>query len=356
MFQPKSPWLAAIAVGVAMGSQMFARSAMAVPISYTANLSTSNGQPITNIMILETDGAQTHLDYPFSLPASGISVLTHDVPFAPTKSLVIGLTEGAEKTQVVMLLDSNFAQNHSGQPFSSVFPNTRHSEMITRLTAAEAGDSNELAWFTNTFLPGDGAAAAFNTGGSFSVAEFSTLDVIGAGTTAGNWIVTNVQNIPEGGLGSEGGHATTIIDETATDTGPFDIGFQLTPPGFGLVAILKNVLNDSGTTWTAFEMQLGAGLGDQFVISPPGDNLLFDAASAHAETSGAFPNLIYDEDRLLFSGFLADGDTANFVVFVNANEGNSFSIRQLVPEPSSFTLAALALVVVCRRRCRAERY
>ena len=334
---------------------VFARSAAAVPVSYTANMHTSNGQPVTNIMILESDGAQTNLDYSFTVPGTGISVLTHDVPFSPTKSLVIGLTEGVDKTQIVMLLNNDFAQNNAGVNFSVAFPHTRHSELITRLTEAEAGNASQLAWFSDTFFPGDGAAAAFDTGGAFRVAEFTILTVIGASATAGNWQIDGTQNISEGGLGAESGRATSIIDETATDAGPFDIEFQLSEQG--VIAIDKSVLNDSGAPWTDFELILGTGLGSAFIPSTAGDLLAFVDTFPNREDTGAFPNLVFDEDRLLFSGFLADGDTANFVAFVNSGIGTVFTLRQiptLVPEPSTIalTLVGLSCVNLARRKRR----
>ena len=62
--------------------------------------------------------------------------------------------DGSDKTQLVMLLDPSFAAAHAGSPFSSVFPGARHSETITALMAAVAGDAAQLAWFTDTFFSG----------------------------------------------------------------------------------------------------------------------------------------------------------------------------------------------------------
>jgi hypothetical protein len=50
---------------------------------------------------------------------------------------------------------------------------------------------------------------------------------------------------------------------------------SLTFPTGGEVAVAKNVLNDTGAPITLFQLQLGHGLGDQFVASTPGDGLSF---------------------------------------------------------------------------------
>ena len=163
-------WSAWVSVGVVAA---LAGTAGAMSVSYTASMNTSAGMPVTDILILETDGTQTSIDLAFTLPGTGLSTLTHEEGFQPTRSLVVGVTEGPEKAQIVMFLDSEFAIANAASKFSVAFPNTRHSELIARLTAAQAGDADEITWFTDTFFPGDGAAAAFDTGGSFSVGEFS---------------------------------------------------------------------------------------------------------------------------------------------------------------------------------------
>lgn len=339
---------------IAIAILLVAGSVDAVPVSYTANINTMAGNPVTNIMILESDGTQTFLDYTFSLPGRGLSVLTHDSPFVPTKSLVVGLTEGIDDTEIVMLLNSGFAQANAGQKFSVAFPNTRHSELITRLTAAEAGDTGQLDWFRDTFFPGDGAAAAFDTGGPFSVAEFTALAIIGVSATSGNWIPTSILSVPPGDGQSESNLETVIIGETATDVGPFDIQLQSFAPNS--YAIAKNVLNSSGAAWNNFELILGTDLGGDFVPSTAGDGLSFLDSFPNREDTGAFSSPVVLEDRLLFSGFLGEGDIAEFVAFVNSTSEALITVRQLptlVPEPSTATLAiggVLALLVRRRKR------
>jgi hypothetical protein len=305
-------------------------------VSYTANLHTSKGNPVYDILILESDGTQVHATvYPSELPGRGISVISRDVPFAPTKSLVIGLTEGkdtdgSDKTQIVMFLDSAFAAGHAGVPFSSVFPGTRHSLTISNLQAAVAGDAAQRAWFTDTFFPGPAAGAAFDSRGPFTVAEFTSLTIMGASASAGNWVINSAQTFPVGDPNALNGLATEVIGETAqVDTGPFDITFTLSDSGD--FALDKTVLNNTGVAWQRFEMQLGTGSGASFVPSTANDGLSFVAALNNHEETGAFPNVVVEEDRIIFTGSLPPGATAHFVVFVrtNVNVQHTVTLRQL---------------------------
>jgi hypothetical protein len=342
------------AAAVALAGGLGPAAALAAPVSYTVNLNTSMGLPVTHIFTWETDGVQTFMDHPFTLPGTGISVLTHDVPFTPTKSLVVGLTQGADKQEIIMLLDREFAIANAGRNFSSVFPNTRHNDFVARILAAAGGDAEQLDWLENTFFPGDGQLAAFDYGGTFHVAEFTALGVIGASATAGNWAVTNVSNVYAFEPEAESDRPTTIIDETATDNGPFDILFE--PGFFGEFAVVKNVLNDTSEAWTRFEMILGTGLGDEFVPSTPGDGLGFIESLPNRDDSGAFTNLQFFEDRLIFTGLLNPGETAAFVTFVGTfgTDNANFVIRQLngIPEPAGIVAAAAGVALLAlRRRC-----
>ncbi len=350
----------------ALALVLFPSPGAAVIISYTAALETSVGNPVTNIMTWETDGANTYIDYVFQLPGVGTSVLSHDVPFAPTQSLVVGQTvgvdaDGNDKEQIVMFLNDDFAAANVGQRFSVAFPNTRHSVLLSNLQAAVGGDAALLAWFENTFFPGDGAAAAFDTGGSFTVAEFTGLNIIGGTTTHGNWTVDSiVETAATEPINEESDLPRNAIEETATDTGPFDVQFEIrrsSGPVTGTGAIDKTVLNDSGQDWTRFEMILGTGLGDEFAASTAGDTLAFSEpfSSSPRELTDFFADLLIEEDRLVFSnGLLPAGQTAQFTVYVTVNDlsDNPFTIRQIaIPEPGSMSLLALGgLLALLRRR------
>ncbi|MBI3782315.1 MAG: hypothetical protein HY270_02825 [Deltaproteobacteria bacterium] len=319
-------------------------------VSYTANLKTSKGNPVYDILILETDGSQVNATiYPSQLPGTGSSIISHDAPFTPAKSLIIGLTEGkdtdgSDKTQIIMFVDNAFAVAHVGIPFSSDFPGTRHSTTIANLKAAVAGDATQLAWFTDSFFPGPAAAAAFDPRGPFTVAEFTSLTIDGISATAGNWMINpkGLQTIPFNDPDAIENRATEVINETAKgDTGPFDIAISLiTDSTRGQFAVDKTVLNNTGVPWQSFEMVLGTGVGANFVLSTPGDGLYFVTTLDNRETTGAFPNADVQEDHILFSGMLLPGSAAHFIVFVGTttNDEPVVTIRQLA---TSRTLAPL---------------
>jgi hypothetical protein len=337
--------------------------ARGVTVSYTANLGTSKGNPVTHLLILESDGVHpvTASIYPSAVPGRGTVVITHEAAVQPVKSLLIGVTEGrdvdgSDKTQLVMLLDPSFAAANQGAPFSSVFPGARHSETISRLLAAVAGDAAELAWFTGTFFSGPAAGAAFDTAGAFVVAEFTGLKTIGQNATAGNWLITDFQSLPATNPDAQSGKVTAVIDEAARiDLGPFDI--ELSVDGSGVFAVTKNVLNNTGVAWSQFIFELGTGVGAGFVPSTPGDGLGFDGSLNNREQTGAFPSAVVEEDRITFSGLLPPGATAQFVVFVTTDttDPHLVTIRQSAvgTEPAGapllggVSLALLIGVLVC---------
>jgi hypothetical protein len=279
-------------------------------------LSTSLGNPFTDILILESDGTQVHASvYPEALDGTGLGVINHTVPFTPVRTLLIGLTEGTDgmgndKTQIVMLLDNDFAAAHDGIPFSSVFPGAKHSDTIAKLKAAVGGDATQLAWFTDTFYPGPAAGAAFASSGPFSVVEFTDADVIGANAVFGNWMITKVTRISA----MQGGVPTAQIEETAkTDLGPFDIEIHMDDDSIGAM-IEKTVENNTGVPWTRFTVELGTGFGANFVAAMA--PLAFQPGSA-SETSGALPDVQVSSNLIPFTGFLPAGATAHVVFQVN---------------------------------------
>jgi hypothetical protein len=347
--------------------------ARAVMVSYAANFSTSKGNPVTHLLIIETDGVHPveASVYPLEVAGRGTALIVHDAPFQPTRSLLIGLTEGrdvdgTDKTQLVMLLDPAFAAARVGVPFSGVFPGARHNETISRLMAAVAGDAEQLAWFTDTFFSGPAAGAPFESTGVFVVAEFTVLKVIGQNATAGNWMITGFQSVPEGTPDAQDGKVTAQIDETAKrDLGPFDIELSIGFPG--VFAIDKSVLNDTGVAWTRFVLELGTGTGAAFVLSPPGDGLGFDGSLDNRDASGAFPDAEVEEDRITFTGLLPPGETARFIAFVETDTPTPLvTIRQravaaltgapLLSSPSIALLAVgLAALAALRLRGRTRR-
>jgi len=141
-----------------------------ITAAYTLDLSagTLNGNALTSVMILESGSGMVNLDFPYVVPGSGVSVLSHEVAFVPTMSLIVGLdlpstTGGDNKTHVIFFTNSIFANDALGRKFSEVFPNTHHDDFISRMLLAEGGDATQIAWLTDFFLSGDGVNAAFVT-------------------------------------------------------------------------------------------------------------------------------------------------------------------------------------------------
>ena len=161
-----------------------AASAAAVQVDYTLNLGagTLNGNNLTSVLILEAGSGLVNLDFPYTVPGSGSFVLSHMAPFLPTSSLIVGLdlpstTGGDDKTHLVLFTNDAFAASSAGVLFSTVFPNTRHSDFINRLLLAEGGDAAQQTWLTS-FLLGDGRDAAFAMGTQSTAIEFSTGTVL----------------------------------------------------------------------------------------------------------------------------------------------------------------------------------
>jgi hypothetical protein len=314
----------------------FALTAQAAPVSYAAQLKTSRLNPVTDILILEEDAEGTvhGTVYPDNLPGDGYAVILHDPAYQPVRSLIIGLTngedeDGNDKIQLVMFLADDFAVANQSVNYSTAFPGAKHSLTIESLLAAVAGDAKEMAWFTDTFFTGPAAAAVFDTHGSFTVAEFTALDTIGGAITVGPWTLnTPFEFIAGSNPGSQGFYATGVLDETATNAGPFDIEFSVDDNGY--FAVDKSVVNGTALPMVGFSIEVGTGTGANFV---PSDNIAlrrFDNEAQTQDTTGAFPDLDWSQLEILFNGLLPPSETANFVFFVFTDtEGpHNVTVRQ----------------------------
>ena len=128
-------------------------------------------------------------------------------------------------------------------------------------------------------------------------------------------------------------------------------------PDNGSFAIDKTVQNDTGSDWVQFILELGTGSGGSFVPSAPSDGLGFVPTNDTREETGAFPNLLLSEDRIVFTGFLANGGTARFIVFISTDTQTEHTItlrqtalnRQAAAAPALHpsALALLALLLGC---------
>jgi hypothetical protein len=314
----------------------FALSAQAAPVSYAAQLKTSRLNPVTDILILEEDAEGTvhGTVYPDDLPGDGFGVILHDPAYQPVRSLIIGLTngedeEGNDKIQLVMFLADEFAVANQSVNYSTAFPGAKHSLTIESLLAAVAGDAAEMAWFTETFFKGPAAAAVFDTHGSFTVAEFTALDTIGGAITVGPWTLnTPFVSAPPNVPGSLGGFSTGILDETATDAGPFDISFSLLISG--PFAVDKTVENGTGLPMIGFTVEVGTGTGENFVPTADPNSLQFINEEFTQETTGAFPAMAFGPTLISFEGLLEPGAAANFEFYVTSTTSgpHDVTVRQ----------------------------
>lgn len=169
---------------------LVAAPALASPVSYVAELNTSNRNPVTNVLLLEEDEAGTvHAKvYGSALPGSGQVVIGHNPAFTPRRTLIIGLTdglspEGTPKTQIILFVNTAFAAAINGVKWSLALPGSSHSGTIASLIAATGGGATELGWFTGDFFKQIAAPAVFATGADFVVGEFSDFTPIGRAAT-----------------------------------------------------------------------------------------------------------------------------------------------------------------------------
>ncbi len=149
--------------------------------------------------------------------------------------------------------------------------------------------------------------------------------------------------------------------------GPVDLVFDVRDTG-GVTEYLvtEGVNNSTGLDWIGYHVELGFGVGVDFVKSVDGDGLDFDAPDYNSDFDfnpfpGIFPDvLVTQHDIIASGGVLPHMAFAGYFRFhVDVPDGiTSFTIRQspiAVPEPSAFALTllgAVGLVLYGRRRKR----
>ena len=166
---------AVLALAILLGA---AANAAATSITYSINMWGSiNGSPITNIVILERNGAQLSVDTSasFVLNVPGTATLTHDVAFTPTETLILGLDvpSGPDGTTHVMFIaDPTWAWSHVNMRFRDVF-NIGYVDFRSAVLDASNGNLSQQAFLLNFFANGTGAPAAFDSDGASQPIEFS---------------------------------------------------------------------------------------------------------------------------------------------------------------------------------------
>jgi hypothetical protein len=170
-------------------------------VSYNINLSsTVNGFDLTDVLIIESDGANVSVDYPFTINATGRTTLSHELSFEPTSALILGIDPAGApdwKDHLIMATNDEFAADAMGKLFSQTFSTPRHSHVIGWLYAADsdpAAVDSLVSFFQN-----EGAVAAFDPHGDFRVLEWTIvvpIDVIPEPTTA----ITGLMGLAGAGL------------------------------------------------------------------------------------------------------------------------------------------------------------
>ena len=195
-------------------------------------------------------------------------------------------------------------------------------------------------------------ALALSCGGTLQAGEITAFTwSSGIASVAGVTIVTppdpNNDDVIGGSL-----NELWVTQKDYTGIGPVDIEFTVVPTG-GVTeyVIIEGVSNSTGLDFSQYQVQLGFGMGSDFILSAPGDGLDFDAPDFNTPATFApfFSSFTYpSEDEILATGgvFLNGAFTLPYFIFsIDVPDGISkFTLRQFptaVPEPASLSLLAI---------------
>lgn len=132
------------------------------------------------------------------------------------------------------------------------------------------------------------------------------------------------------------------------------------------------LVNNTGQTWTDFHLELGFGLGDEFVRSSLSDLLDFDTPDIDpVATSSSFATLIHQPETLDWSDGSVPAVSSTAFTFAidlpdelqafNPSGLNRFTLRQrpsvdaVVPEPATLLLFGFGLAGLVAFQCRSSR-
>lgn len=156
-------------------------------VSYNINLpegATPPGQNINNVFIFEWDSSQRNVDYTYQILGSGLTTLSHIVPFAPDAAFIMGFIDAVPgaaagsydaKRHLYTLVDPGYSdflvENHLGDLFSEIFGQGEQYTIDQMLLAA--GGSQAALDGLWTFVSTAMADAAFDPEGGFRVHKWS---------------------------------------------------------------------------------------------------------------------------------------------------------------------------------------
>ena len=149
------------------------------------------------------------------------------------------------------------------------------------------------------------------------------------------------------------GNNVDIVTKVFDTPEVIDIVFDVTTSG-GVTEyrVSETVDNNTIAPWASYQMFLGFGTGAAFVLSGAGDGLDFDAPPDNDPAPTSIPFASVDrpnEDTLVFFNGIHDSGARTYEFRIDVPDdlpNGSFTLRQvpiLVPEPSSFVVALLAL-------------
>ena len=147
-------------------------------VSYSADVHTLYGSPITSVVVVESDGSQFNLDANFSPISNGVFTLSHIIPFVPTSALVFGIdvSPTGARPHLVTFEDPGFAKTAVGRRFDATF-GLSENIFLAAVPAAASGDLSAQQTLLG-FFTGPGASATFNPDGQFLVLEHTVAVVV----------------------------------------------------------------------------------------------------------------------------------------------------------------------------------
>jgi hypothetical protein len=197
--------------------------------------------------------------------------------------------------------------------------------------------------------------SSFRLLGLSLLAAFATLSPVMASTITGPYTVSAGSGSVTGAIAGN----TLILNENITSINPaFGVGFDvLGSPGSTTYSVIKTVTNNTGFTWSTFEVASGCGsLGETScgVFMP-------DYSASTPAYSGSGATLSTAPAYFIWSGVsIGPGKTATFTWSMDTCDSCSGTWQILqrasaAPEPDSLGLASAGLVLTAFGAIRVKR-